>query len=155
VVGKKELLAQVWPEVIVGEDSLRFHVAALRKALGDGKNGARYIETLAGRGYCFVAPVEWPVASPRFAALPAHPAEMVGRDDAVREVANQLRTSRFVTVVGAGGVGKTTVAVAVAHRLMEDFSGAVAFVDFGVLDDPGLVATATASVDAGPAGPLR
>src|SRR5215469_920841 len=56
VISKKDLLAQVWPDVVVEEGSLRFHIAGLRKALGDGKNGARYITTLAGRGYCFVAP---------------------------------------------------------------------------------------------------
>src|SRR5262249_39789958 len=56
VVSKRELLARVWPGVTVEEGSLRFHIAGLRKALGDGKNGARYITTLAGRGYCFVAP---------------------------------------------------------------------------------------------------
>ena len=50
-------MAQVWPDVTVEEGSLRFHIASLRKALGDGKDGARYITTLAGRGYCFVAPV--------------------------------------------------------------------------------------------------
>ena len=57
VIGKRELMAQVWPDVTVEEGSLRFHIAGLRKALGDGKDGARYIATLAGRGYCFVAPV--------------------------------------------------------------------------------------------------
>src|SRR4029453_10011736 len=57
VVSKKELMSRVWPDVVVEEGSLRFHMAGLRKALGDGKNGARYITTLAGRGYCFVAPV--------------------------------------------------------------------------------------------------
>src|SRR6516162_8859432 len=57
VISKKELLSHVWPDVTVEESSLRFHMAALRKALGDGKDGARYISTLAGRGYCFVAPV--------------------------------------------------------------------------------------------------
>src|SRR5262245_33414310 len=57
VVSKGDLLARVWPDVTVEEGSLRFHVAGLRKALGDGKDGARYIETLSGRGYCFVAPV--------------------------------------------------------------------------------------------------
>ncbi len=56
-VSKKDLLARIWPDVTVEESSLRFHVAGLRKALGDGKDGARYITTLAGRGYCFVAPV--------------------------------------------------------------------------------------------------
>ena len=57
VVSKKDLMARVWPDVTVEEGSLRFHMASLRKALGDGKDGARYIATLAGRGYCFVAPV--------------------------------------------------------------------------------------------------
>src|SRR5262245_581000 len=50
-VSKKDLLAQVWPDVTVEESSLRFHMTGLRKALGDGKDGARYIMTLAGRGY--------------------------------------------------------------------------------------------------------
>src|SRR5215510_10818925 len=57
VVSKKDLMARVWPDVTVDEGSLRFHMTGLRKALGDGKDGARYITTLAGRGYCFVAPV--------------------------------------------------------------------------------------------------
>ena len=57
VISKWDLLAQVWPGVTVEEGNLRFHVNALRKALGDGKDGARYITTLIGRGYCFVAPV--------------------------------------------------------------------------------------------------
>src|SRR5262245_23920926 len=57
VVGKKELLARVWPDVIVEESSLRYHIAALRRVLGDGKDGVRYIATMAGRGYCFVAQV--------------------------------------------------------------------------------------------------
>ncbi len=57
VVSKWDLMALVWPGLTVEEASLRFHVAALRKALGDGKDGARYIATLSGRGYCFVAPI--------------------------------------------------------------------------------------------------
>src|SRR5580700_11916655 len=68
VVGKKELLARVWPDVTVEENSLRFHIAGLRKALGDGKDGARYISTLAGRGYCFVASIK------RLSQLPAQQA---------------------------------------------------------------------------------
>jgi len=52
---------------------------------------------------------------------------------------------RFVSIVGPGGVGKTTVAVAVAHALTEDFHGAVFFVDLGALADSRLVPTAVAS----------
>ena len=61
-------------------------------------------------------------------------------------VSAQLTAARFVTIVGAGGVGKTTVAVAVGHHLIEAFAGAVLFVDLGMLSDPDLVATAVASM---------
>ena len=57
VVGKRELIERVWPDVIVEEASLRIHIAALRKVLGDGRDGARYISNVHGRGYCFVAPL--------------------------------------------------------------------------------------------------
>src|ERR1700746_2205451 len=57
VVTRKDLISTVWPDVTVEEANLRFQIAALRKALGDGRDGARYISNVAGRGYCFVAPV--------------------------------------------------------------------------------------------------
>ena len=57
VISKKDLLSHVWADITVDESSLRVHMASLRKMLGDGKDGARYIATVAGRGYCFVAPV--------------------------------------------------------------------------------------------------
>lgn len=157
VIGKRELMAEVWPDVIVEEGSLRFHIAGLRKAMGDGRDGARYIATLAGRGYCFVAPVSRsadkaegapPAAAPVPGAtfLPARLARMVGREEGVRTLSAQLAASRFVTVVGPGGVGKTTVAVAVAHEVLEGFAGAALFVDFGMLSDPAMVAASVASM---------
>ena len=66
---------------------------------------------------------------------------MVGRDDDVLKFSARLTAARFVTIVGVGGVGKTTVAVAVGHHLIEAFAGAVLFVDLGTLSDPALVAT--------------
>ena len=57
LMSKQDLISRVWPDVIVEEGSLRFHMTGLRKALGDGQDGARYITTIAGRGYCFVAPI--------------------------------------------------------------------------------------------------
>ncbi len=157
VVSKRALMAEVWPDVTVEEGSLRFHIAGLRKALGDGKDGARYIATLAGRGYCFVAPVTRSAslegaadlaepASPRTTFLPVRLARMVGREDSVRAIAAELAASRFVTIVGPGGVGKTTVAVAVAHDLLSAFDGAVLFVDFGLLSDPRMVPVSVASM---------
>jgi predicted ATPase/DNA-binding winged helix-turn-helix (wHTH) protein len=151
VVSKRDLMARVWPDVTVEEGSLRFHIAELRKALGDGKGGARYITTLAGRGYCFVAPITRSSQPPdgpglRSASfprvnLPNRLPRMVGRADGVLALSAQLLTSRFVTIIGPGGVGKTTVAIAVAHDLLEAFAEAVIFVDLGALSEPDLVTT--------------
>src|SRR5262249_8818974 len=117
------------------------------------KEGARYITTLAGRGYCSVAPIsrtsgQHAVVDANFphATLPSRLVRMIGRSDDVLRLSNQLATARFVTVVGAGGVGKTTVAIAVGHDLIQIFAGAVLFVDLGMLSDPNLVATAVASM---------
>src|SRR5689334_22537201 len=57
VVSKNELMARAWPDVTVEEGSLRVHLSALRKALGDGQLGRKYIANVQGRGYSFVAPV--------------------------------------------------------------------------------------------------
>src|ERR1700736_3900357 len=57
IVKKKELVARVWPNTIVKEGTLRVHIAGLRKALNDGKDGARFVENVTGIGYRFVAPV--------------------------------------------------------------------------------------------------
>jgi len=56
-IHKDKLIARVWPDTIVDEGNLRFQVAALRKALGDGRGGNRFIANISGRGYTFVAPV--------------------------------------------------------------------------------------------------
>ena len=156
IVEKKEILAQVWPGVIVEEGSLRFHVANLRKALGDGKDGARYISTVSGRGYCLVVPVvragehNDPTRAAdepfRYANLPNRLSRIVGRDNDILGVSTQLTATHFVTILGPGGVGKTTVATAVGHHLSAAFGGAVLFVDLGMLSDPNLVATTVAAM---------
>jgi predicted ATPase/DNA-binding winged helix-turn-helix (wHTH) protein len=156
VVSKNDLLSRVWPDVTVEEASLRFHVANLRKVLGDGRDGARYITTLPGRGYCFVAPTSRssdegqvpPVvdARSRHANLPGRLGGMIDREDDLRNLSVRLGAERFVTIVGSGGVGKTTLAVAIGHQLMDDFAGAVLFVDLSMLSDPKLVATVIASM---------
>jgi predicted ATPase/DNA-binding winged helix-turn-helix (wHTH) protein len=156
IVSKHDLMTRIWPDVTVDEGSLRFHIASLRKALGDGKNGARYIVTEAGRGYSFVASInrsseqgDMPVravARSSSVNLPSRLAGMIGRDEGVRLLSAQVTATRFVTIVGAGGVGKTTVAIAAGHDLIDTFKGAVLFLDFGALNDPGLAATSLASM---------
>lgn len=155
VVGKDELTARVWPNLFVDEANLRVHVGALRKALGEGQAGARYISNIAGRGYSFVAPVtasQSPsVASP--APPPSSPApsvpppdsRMVGRVDVVEALAAQLPVHRLITLVGPGGIGKTTVALAVSEALAGDLKDGVRFIDLAPLSDPQLVPTALAS----------
>jgi predicted ATPase/DNA-binding winged helix-turn-helix (wHTH) protein len=154
-ISKRELLAQVWPDVTVEEGSLRVHIASLRKVLGDDGGGSRYITTLAGRGYCFVAPVSRSLDQDAIASgarclphvsLPSRLIRMVGRADDVRRVSARLIAKRFVTVLGAGGVGKTTVAVAVGHDLTATFPDSVVFVDLGAVSDPNLVMMTLASM---------
>lgn len=156
IVSKKELLGHVWPDVTVEEGSLRFHIANLRKALGDGKDSARYISTLSGRGYCFVAPISRPsrgddgpgeiaVSFPK-ANLPGRLLRMVGRAEDTAALSALLTEKRFVTIAGTGGIGKTTVAVAVGHDLVGSFGGAVHFIDLGALSDPEQVAATVISV---------
>ncbi|GEP57538.1 ATP-binding protein [Reyranella soli] len=168
VVSKQDLMARVWPKITVDESSLRVHVAMLRKALGDGRDGARYVTNVSGRGYCLVAPVTAVVETPAVTAAPpaaAKPAissvsatspdpppglprplgHMVGREATVADVSALLATQRFVTLHGPGGIGKTTVAIAVAHAGLAAFANAVTFVDLGAISDASLLPSAVAS----------
>ncbi|WP_441228412.1 ATP-binding protein [Tardiphaga sp. 20_F10_N6_6] len=155
VVGKRDLIDRVWPHITIDDINLRVQVAGLRRALGEGKAGARFVATVAGQGYCFVAPVSrsnaLSAAAGKYAEslgvqkLPTRLARMVGRDGAIRQVSDKLSTHRFVTIVGTGGIGKTTVAVSAGHTLLDDFAAGVFFVDLGPVNDPLLVANTIAS----------
>lgn len=155
IVEKRDLMASVWPNVTVDEGSLRVHMVSLRKALGDGENGARYITNVPGRGYCWVARLAGPSSNhtqqpePALAAsasrLPPRPARMVGREDVLDLLVEALEQHRFVSIVGPGGIGKTTVAVAAAHDHAATFSHDLHFVDLSGHNDPRLVCSLTAS----------
>ncbi|MGY4496931.1 putative ATPase [Bradyrhizobium sp. GM24.11] len=71
---------------------------------------------------------------------------MIGREDDLEKVAVLLEVARFVTVVGVGGVGKTTLAIALGHDLLELFAGSVLFVDLSMLSDGELVTATVASM---------
>ena len=157
VVKKSELMARAWPSLTVDESSLRFHIAQLRRILGNGKDGESYVANVPGRGYCFVAPVarnastsqqagsREPVASQSLLDLPPKPGRLIGRDTVVNALAEHLVARRFVTLRGPGGIGKTTVAIALAHQLAGNFRDGARFLDFGSLKDAHLVAVAVAS----------
>jgi predicted ATPase/DNA-binding winged helix-turn-helix (wHTH) protein len=153
VIAKQELIDHVWPDVTVGEGSIRVHVAAIRKALGDGQFGNRYIANVKGRGYSFVStvvPLTGHIESrnDKFrhrGRLPVRPIMMIGRETVVSEVSHKLRNERFVTLIGPGGIGKTTIALAVGRAAAEEFGGNVYLVDLESLTDPRHVAGAVAT----------
>src|SRR6201982_3763466 len=115
VVTKAELIAKAWPDVTVEEGSLRVHLSAMRKALGDGQFGNKYIANVQGQGYSFIAPVtrlsadrDKSSASAGLSNLPPALGRMVGRDNVVREIQGWLQTEqRLITILGTGGIGKT------------------------------------------------
>jgi predicted ATPase/DNA-binding winged helix-turn-helix (wHTH) protein len=157
IVSSKELISRVWRDLVVEPGNLRVHMRALRKVLADDADGDSYIENVIGQGYSFVAPVQR-IEAPdtmtaaasaqpalQLRALPPAPARMIGRDATVRTIAADLRTDRFVTIVGPGGMGKTTVAISVAHAMLAEFDGSVCFVDLGAIADPRLLPATIAS----------
>jgi hypothetical protein len=156
LVGKDELIARVWPNTFVEEGNLKFQVAGLRRVLGDGHAGNRYIATVPGRGYFFTAPLrptEEPTLPPPPAGtpdlahnLPAALTRMIGRADTVSRLAEQLPGCRLLTVVGPGGIGKTSVALAVAERLIAAYEQGVWLIDLSPVSDPRLVPSALAAV---------
>jgi predicted ATPase/DNA-binding winged helix-turn-helix (wHTH) protein len=156
VLSKADLMSTIWADTTVVEGVLRTHVYNLRKALGDGVAGARYVTSVAGRGYCFVAPVVRSTAGAMTRAashtwnaphgLPPALARMAGRAEAVQTLAARLLECRSVTILGAAGIGKTTVAVAIGRALLDDFGGAVRFIELGSLTNPGLVYPTVASM---------
>ena len=146
LVSKDELTTRVWPDTFVEESSLRVHIAGLRRALGDGQAGNRYVANIPGRGYRFVAPVavsqktgpivpKIPTATPAH-NLPASLIRMIGREDVTRTLSAWLLRRRFITIVGPAGIGKTTVALAVANRLLGTYGDGVYFVDLCHITDP-------------------
>lgn len=155
VVGRDELMASVWKQVVVDEGSLRVHVAALRRALDDNGETRRYIVNVPGRGYSFVGEVSptVPVSANGIGSkldqasnpMPPPLVNVVGRDDAIREVGCMVAERRLVTVVGAGGVGKTTVAVAAAAQLAPLYRDGARFVDLAPLTDARQVANVLAN----------
>ena len=136
VVDKHELMGLVWPKLVVEENNLQVQVLTLRKRLGHGA-----ISTIPGRGYRFTLPVTvdgevdrpteetasfQPGADPaRQGALPPRPSTLFGRDDDLVSLSRLVDQQGLVTVVGAGGIGKTVLARGVAAHRAAQPTGAV------------------------------
>jgi predicted ATPase/DNA-binding winged helix-turn-helix (wHTH) protein len=159
LVTKDELLSRVWPNTTVEENNLQFQISTLRKALGADRD---LIKTVCGRGYRFVAEitVERRATRPHEASAAVDPSstsvvqlvdlpppgglaaprsELVGRDAQLSDVAALVAANRLVTLVGAGGIGKTRLALELARRLLTNFEDGVRVAELGPLSDPGLV----------------
>jgi predicted ATPase/DNA-binding winged helix-turn-helix (wHTH) protein len=152
VVSKDELIARIWPDTCVSESNLKVQIAALRRALGEGRRGDRYIATVSGRGYRFVAPVERHATShaQHETTAPQHNLSLewirpLGRNDVIDALLLELPVRRFITIVGPGGIGKTTVAIAVANMLLESYRDEVWLVELAALRDPDRVPSAIAA----------
>ena len=147
---RQQLEARIWPHSIVEETSLRVHMSALRRALGDGGAGLRYIDNLPGCGYVFVAPVTVLAARAAagrvaiYALAPGALVRLVGRAADLDSVASQLAQRRLVSIIGPGGVGKTALALAVADRIAPQFADGVCLVDLSAVSDAQQVAQAVA-----------
>lgn len=163
-VGKDALLSRVWPRRTVEENNLTVHMSALRRALGDGRDGVRFIQTVPGRGYRFVAPVHRidPSISAAHPDVPAihgdatvpplssnlaqQATRFVGRSSEMAEIKRRLSLHRLVTVTGVGGIGKTRIATQVGADLLPLYRDGVWLVDLSPVSDPTHVVETVAAV---------
>ena len=118
LVTKAALLDAIWAEVAVSDTMPATCVAELRKALGDEKSGPRFIETVHGRGYRFIAKIKTPANLAPIREPPSVPNSpkpiMVGRQDELAQLQRWYSHvveghRQVIFVVGEPGIGKTTI----------------------------------------------
>jgi DNA-binding winged helix-turn-helix (wHTH) protein len=159
LVGKDALMNCVWPERIVGENSLQAQISALRRAFGADRD---LIRTIAGRGYQFTGEIRTGSARtdaqaaagmPEPAPTPSRPpinlpepvSELIGRDAELDEVLDISASHRLVTLTGAGGIGKTRLGFEAARHLLPRFADGVWAIELAPLSDPELVPVTVAT----------
>jgi len=155
LVTKDELLDQVWPKMVVEEAALHVQVSALRKVLG-----VDAITTVSGRGYQFTLPVTKGDGEANRTSRSKHNlsyqlTSFIGREQEIAQLEELVTANRLVTLTGAGGAGKTRLAIEVASRLIDAFPDGVWLVELAALSDPGLVPQAVAQALALPDQPTR
>ena len=147
VLGKDELMSRVWPDRVVEENNLPAQIAVLRQVFSADRD---LIRTVAGRGYQFTGEVRATAATAagpppsRMTNLPEPVSELIGREADLGEVAALTAEHRLVSLVGAGGIGKTRLSLEVARLLMPRFPDGVFLAELGPLSRPELVAATVA-----------
>jgi predicted ATPase/DNA-binding winged helix-turn-helix (wHTH) protein len=144
VVTKDELLSQVWPGLAVEENNVAVHVSGLRRVLGRAS-----IETVTGQGYRFAwrVGVELPSSANEGSVTAAPPAlpqrdlptlsgVLHGRATELQALDGHLSVARLVTMVGSPGVGKSMLAMALAHHRRQALNDGVVWVGLGRDDAP-------------------
>jgi len=157
VVDRRILIARAWRNIVVDESNLRVTIASLRKALGEGEDGTQYVQNVPGIGYCFVGQLAREnlairnvnPAGENTGIVPFHspipgPAGLLGRDETIRNLAAILPRQRLISIVGPGGIGKTTVGISLANAVGAAFMPEVHFADLSELPDGGMIAPALA-----------
>ena len=151
-VPKGRILDAAWPNLVVEEANLAVQIGAIRRVLANA-GGERWIETLAGRGYRFVGPVT-KAASDRSPdggraqrpSLPEALTSFIGRERELAEIKRLLPGKRLLTLVGAGGVGKTRLALQFVGEVADAYRDGVWLVELAPVADPVLVPQTVAAV---------
>jgi non-specific serine/threonine protein kinase len=158
LVTREDMAKRLWkPEVHTDVDAgIHTGILRIRRVLGDAGKAPRFVETVPGKGYRFVAPVQVvdgasaPAESvgttqtaapsaPRQHNLPTELTSFVGRARELSELPAILATARLLCLTGAGGVGKTRLALRLARDLNGRFRDGVWFADLAPLSLPELV----------------
>ena len=147
LVTHDELFEALWPKTYVQPEVLKSHIAAIRTGLGDDARKPLFIETLSRRGYRFIAPVREGASAraSRTTNLPEAVSELIGREAELGAVTALATEHRLVSLVGAGGIGKTRLGLEVARHLLPRYPDGVFVAELGPLSSPELVPTTVAS----------
>jgi predicted ATPase/DNA-binding winged helix-turn-helix (wHTH) protein len=154
VITNQQIVTEVWGKAFVDDANLRAQVSTLRRLLRDDQRHPKYISNVPGKGYCFIATVEGslpfsgaqPSQSPPLrVAATAPTGRIYGRVAVIDAISGLLDRTRFVTITGPGGIGKSTVARAVASARSGQYRDGVVTVDLSQLVNPTLVPTALAT----------
>jgi predicted ATPase/DNA-binding winged helix-turn-helix (wHTH) protein len=165
LVTKDELMAEVWPGVVVEENNIQVHISAVRKVLAAAGDGERYLLTVAGRGYRFVAPITREGAAEDKPAqardrragvsdatsavinnLPQQLTSLIGREADLAEIKARLSSHRLVTLTGSGGVGKTRLSIEAGRSLLDHYPDGVWLAELAPLKDAQLVTSIVGDV---------